>query len=116
MPYFPPPHPAWECVHPRAAALDDAAVAAAARHSAERETQWSRDLRRMVESDFSEEPPWNEPLGPTRPRGGPNGLVLRHGRIVAEWGDTGRVDMTFSVAKSYLSMLAGLAWDRGLIR
>ena len=36
--------------------------------------------------------------------------------IVAEWGDTARVDMTFSVAKSYLSMLAGLAVDRGLIR
>ena len=36
--------------------------------------------------------------------------------IVAEWGDTAQVDLTFSVAKSYLSILAGLAWDRGLIR
>jgi CubicO group peptidase (beta-lactamase class C family) len=51
-----------------------------------------------------------------RPRGGPNGLVLRGGRIVAEWGDTTQVDLTFSVAKSYLSILAGLAVDRGLIR
>src|SRR5262249_13816894 len=48
--------------------------------------------------------------------GGPNGLVLRGGRIIAEWGETTRVDMTFSVAKSYLAILAGLAWDRGLIR
>ena len=62
------------------------------------------------------QPPWNETLGPVRPRGGPNGLVLRGGQIVAEWGDTSRVDLTFSVAKSYLSILAGLAWDRGLIR
>ena len=69
----------------------------------------------MVASDFAERPPWNETLGPVRPRGGPNGLMLRGGRIVAEWGDTTRVDMTFSVAKSYLSILAGLAWDRGLI-
>ncbi len=69
----------------------------------------------MVRTDFGEEPPWNEPLGPVRPRGGPNGLVLREGRIVAEWGDTGQVDLTFSVAKSYLSILAGLAWDKGLI-
>jgi CubicO group peptidase (beta-lactamase class C family) len=42
--------------------------------------------------------------------------VLRNGYIVAEWGDTRRVDMTFSVAKSYLSTTAGLAFDRGLIR
>ncbi len=55
-------------------------------------------------------------LGPTRPRGGVNGLILRHGYIVAEWGDTRRVDMTYSVTKSYLSTMAGLALDRGLIR
>ena len=33
----------------------------------------------MVASDFGEPPPWNETLGPVRPRGGPNGLVLRSG-------------------------------------
>src|SRR5437016_7885310 len=33
------------------------------RHAAEHETPWSRDLRQMVERDFGEEPPWNEPLG-----------------------------------------------------
>ena len=54
-----------------------------------------RDLAVMVASDFQESPPWNETLGPVRPRGGPNGLVLRGGRIVAEWGDThaGRHDL-----------------------
>ena len=36
-------------------------------------------------------------------------------RRVAEWGDTDREDMTFSVTKSYLSTVAGLAWDDGLI-
>jgi CubicO group peptidase (beta-lactamase class C family) len=34
---------------------------------------------------------------------------------VAEWGDIERVDMTFSVTKSYLSTVAGLAIDKGLI-
>jgi CubicO group peptidase (beta-lactamase class C family) len=106
-----PPHPApW----PRRTARS-AAFAAASRWAAEHETPWSRDLARMVAGDFSERAPWNETLGPVRPRGGPNGLVLKGGEIVAEWGDTSRVDMTFSVAKSYLSILAGLAWDRGLI-
>jgi CubicO group peptidase (beta-lactamase class C family) len=117
MTYFPPPHPApWTTATPVEAGLDPAALAAAARHARECETPWSRDLVLMVTSDFQECPPWNETLGPVRPRGGPNGLVLRGGRIVAEWGETTRVDMTFSVAKSYLAILAGLAWDRGLIR
>jgi CubicO group peptidase (beta-lactamase class C family) len=40
---------------------------------------------------------------------------LRGGAIVAAWGDTARADMTFSVAKSYLAILAGLAWDCGLL-
>ncbi len=115
MPYFPPQHPTWEHRDPDAAGLDPAAIAEAARYAAEHETPWSRDLALMVRSDFGEEPPWNEALGPVRPRGGPNGLVVRKGRIVAEWGDTTQVDLTFSVAKSYLSILAGLAWDRGLI-
>jgi CubicO group peptidase (beta-lactamase class C family) len=117
MPYLPPRSPAaWEYSAPQAAGLDPAAIAAAVRYAGEHETPWSRDLAEVVERDFGEEPPWNEALGPVRPRGGPNGLVLRHGQIVAEWGDTGRIDLTFSVAKSYLSILAGLAFDRGLIR
>ncbi len=55
-------------------------------------------------------------LGPVKNRGGVNGLVIRHGFIVAEWGDTQRVDMTFSATKSYLSTCVGLAWDDGLIQ
>ena len=34
---------------------------------------------------------------------------------MAEWGDTRRVDMTFSISKSYLSLIAGLALQDGLI-
>jgi CubicO group peptidase (beta-lactamase class C family) len=48
-------------------------------------------------------------------RGGPNGLIIKNGYIVAEWGDTRRVDMTFSVTKSYLAICVGLAFDRGMI-
>lgn len=117
MSYFPPPQPSlWEKCDPAASGLDLGRIAAAARHAAEHETPWSRDLGHMIENDFGEMPPWNEALGPVQPRGGPNGLILIDGRIAAEWGDTSRADMTFSVAKSYLSILAGLAWERGLIR
>jgi CubicO group peptidase (beta-lactamase class C family) len=116
MSYVPPLYPAWERCEPAAAGLDAEAIAAACRYAAEHETPWRRDLAYMVATDFDEEPPWNETLGLVRPRGGPNGLVVRQGRVVGEWGDTTQVDMTFSVAKSYLSILAGLAFDRGMIR
>ena len=55
-------------------------------------------------------------LGPTKVHGPVTGVVLRHGYLVAEWGEPERVDMTFSITKSFLSTVAGLAWDRGLIR
>jgi CubicO group peptidase (beta-lactamase class C family) len=73
------------------------------------ETPWPRDLRAHLDSGFFEPPPDNEVIGPTAPRGGPNGLVIHRGRRVAAWGDTRQVDMTFSVAKSYLALLAGIA-------
>jgi CubicO group peptidase (beta-lactamase class C family) len=44
-----------------------------------------------------------------------NGVIVRHGYIVAEFGDTAAVDPTYSVAKSYLSTLLGLSLDRGMI-
>jgi CubicO group peptidase (beta-lactamase class C family) len=79
------------------------------------ETPWPRDLRAHLESGFFEPPPHNEVLGPIRPRGGPNGMVLLRGEVVARWGDTQQVDFTFSAAKSYLSLLAGIALADGLI-
>ncbi len=79
------------------------------------ETPWPRDLRAHLESGFFEPPPHNELLGPIHPRGGPNGLILKDGSVVAHWGDTRQMDFTFSVAKSYLSLLAGIAVADGLI-
>jgi CubicO group peptidase (beta-lactamase class C family) len=79
------------------------------------ETPWPRDLRAHLESGFFEPAPDNAILGPIPARGGPNGLVLRDGAVVARWGNTQQVDPTFSVAKSYLAMLAGIAHGDGLI-
>lgn len=100
---------------PATLGLDAAALAEAARFAQAHETPWPRDLRAHLESGHFEPPPDNAILGPVAPRGGPAGIVLRHGRVVAAWGDTRRADMTFSVAKSYLSLLAGLALGDGLI-
>jgi CubicO group peptidase (beta-lactamase class C family) len=110
------PGTAWERIAPEAAGFDAAALESAVGFAAEHETAWPRDLRAHLEAGCFEPPPWNAILGPVRPRGGPNGLVLRRGRIVAAWGDTGQVDMVFSVAKSCLGVLTGLALADGLIR
>jgi CubicO group peptidase (beta-lactamase class C family) len=48
-------------------------------------------------------------------RAATNGLIIRHGYIVAEFGDTLRPDPTYSVAKSMLSTVTGIALQAGLI-
>ena len=60
-------------------------------------------------------PPWNRLYGPVSPRGPVSGVIRQGGEIVARWGEPDRADYTFSVAKTYLAMLAGVASDRGLI-
>jgi CubicO group peptidase (beta-lactamase class C family) len=117
MTRYPTPGP-WQDAEPQALGFDPGALAAAAAFAMEAETPWPRDLSSGLNADpASNEPaPWNEVLGPTRDRGAPNGLLIRHGQCVARWGDTTRVDMTYSVAKSYLAILAGVALREGLIR
>lgn len=74
----------------------------------------SRDLRQAILKGFQHEP-YHSLLGPTKRRGGPAGMILKDGYIIAKWGDTKRVDMTFSVTKSFLSTTALVARDRNLI-
>ncbi len=112
----PPPHgTSWPEATADVAGLNWMWLEEAARFASENEVQWPNDLRLHLESGFFEPPPFNEILGPIRPRGEPNGLVLRAGYKVVSWGDTAQVDFTFSAAKSYLSLLAGIAVMDGLI-
>ncbi len=117
MLYF-PTQSDWQTIDATDAGMDGEKLSAAVAFAETAETPWPRDLSKGLAAGTAtrEPPPWNEVLGPTRDRGGPNGLILRGGRIVAEWGDTQRVDMTFSIAKSYFSILTGVAVARGLIR
>ena len=61
--------------------------------------------------EFAHEP-FPEPLGPFKDRGEPTGIIVRRGYLVAEWGEPHRVDLTYSVTKSFVSSVVGLAWDR----
>jgi CubicO group peptidase (beta-lactamase class C family) len=105
----------WQTRTPAAAGWDAAALDHAIAYAVASENPATKDLAVDVALTFSREP-YSSLIGPTKPRGALSGLVVHHGFIVAEWGDTGRVDMTFSVTKSFLSTVVGLAWQRGLIR
>ena len=114
-PYFPAPGDRWETRVPAAVGLDPDRVAKAVAFAQRHEIAWSRDLRAQIAKDVANEP-YPKVLGEAKERGGPAGMIVRHGYIAAEWGDAERVDMSFSLAKSYLSTLAGLALDRGLLK
>jgi len=72
------------------------------------------DLEQAILKGFEREP-FHKILGPVKERGGPAGMIIKNGYVIAEWGNVKRVDMTFSVTKSYLSTIAGLASDAHLI-
>ncbi len=110
----------WEKVPDGAAGVKPDRLREAVAFVEAHESPWPRsfyypDGRYVGIVEWNEIGPWSDIVGPVVPRGGPAGLVLSGGRIVAEWGDTSRCDMTFSIAKSYLAILAGLAVDDGLI-
>jgi CubicO group peptidase (beta-lactamase class C family) len=100
--YFPPAGQ-WAHQSPAEAGLDPAALAAAVAYAQSHETERARDF-----SD--QEATFGTLLGsmPTR-RAQTNGIVVYQGHVVAEFGDTSAVDPTYSVAKSMLATVAGVA-------
>ncbi|WP_372975246.1 serine hydrolase domain-containing protein [Muriicola sp.] len=112
--YFPDRNAVWTTRSPEKMNMDATAVNDAVKFAMNNEYSGSRDLRIAILKGFEREP-FHEILGPTKKRGGPAGMILKNGYLVTSWGDIGRVDMTFSVTKSFLSTVAGLADDRQLI-
>ncbi|MDQ6638729.1 MAG: beta-lactamase family protein [Pseudomonadota bacterium] len=97
--------------------LNDAATFAQAH-----EVRWPRDPAAALAPN---ETPWgvhhDDPApfdrlrGPVHSRGPQSGVVRQHGEEIASWGEPARADLTFSVAKTYLALLAGIAQGRGLL-
>jgi CubicO group peptidase (beta-lactamase class C family) len=81
----------------------------------EHETPWSREPGESFGIHQLDPPPWNRLLGPVHARGPVSGTVRIDGKNVASWGEPARADLTFSIAKTYLALLAGVAHDRGLL-
>jgi len=111
--YF-PDRGEWKSKSAKSLGFDQQKLEKAIQFAIDNEYSGSRDLRIAILNGFKAEP-FHTILGPTKKRGGPAGLIIKNGYIAAQWGDVERVDMTFSVTKSYLSTLAGVAADHKLI-
>jgi len=112
--YFPEYQAEWKTASATSGAFTEASLQAAVDFAIKHEYTGSRDLRQAILKGFEREP-YHHIAGPTKKRGGPAGMILKNGYLVTSWGDTQRVDMTFSVTKSFLSTTAGLAVDAGII-
>jgi CubicO group peptidase (beta-lactamase class C family) len=111
--YFPDAD--WQIKKPEELKMSKKWLDSAITFALNNENKVERDLRIANMKSYSREPGYKI-IGPMKERGGPAGLVIKNGFIVAQWGDVNRVDMTFSATKSYLSTIAGLAIDQGLIK
>jgi CubicO group peptidase (beta-lactamase class C family) len=87
-------------------------------HAQAHEMPWPRDpaadpARWGVHHE--DPPPFDRLRGPVHPRGPQSGVVWQLGCERAAWGEPDRADLTFSVAKTYLALLAGVAQRDGLL-
>ncbi len=112
--YFPDRYPQWETRKASEFGISDQMLTQAVSFAEDNEYSGPRDLRRAILKGFEREP-YHKITGPTKKRGGPAGIILKDGYLVKQWGEITRVDMTFSVTKSFLSTTTALAWDQGLI-
>jgi CubicO group peptidase (beta-lactamase class C family) len=93
--------------------LEDAVAFAVAN-----EIDWARDPAADPARwgiHLQDPPPWNVLRGPVHARGPCSGTIVHRGRELAAWGEPDRADLTFSVAKTYLAILAGVAHGAGLL-
>jgi len=104
----------WERKSPTSFGIDATKINQIIDSTATFEYKGPKDLSQAILKGFEREP-YHKILGPVKERGGPAGMIIKDGYVIAEWGDTKRVDMSFSVTKSYLSTIAGLALGEGLI-
>jgi len=79
------------------------------------ETPWSRDASPPWGIHEVDPPPYNRLYGPVHGRGPVSGVIFHKHVMLAEWGQPRKADLTFSVAKTYLALLAGIAFDQGLL-
>jgi hypothetical protein len=114
-PYYPERFD-WQTRKPGELGFDAAKLDAAVQVSIASESRGPKDLGELLATTFGRNEPYDSVIGPVGTRAGLNGLIIKNGFVVAEWGETTKPDMTFSVTKSFLSTVVGLMWQKGLIK
>ncbi len=109
-----PPAGSWEHRSASSVGIDSAKLQEAIAFAMASESKNPRDLELNHYMTFGREP-FGQAIGPIAPRGPATGIIVRHGYIVAQWGNPDAVEMTHSVTKSLLSSVVGVAVDRGII-
>jgi CubicO group peptidase (beta-lactamase class C family) len=106
----------WQRRTPEQVGMDGAKIDAAIKYAVANENPAFKDLALDQATTFGAREPFDTIIGPLKERGALNGLIVRNGYIVADWGETSRVDVTHSVTKTFLTTVAGLAVQKGLIK
>ncbi len=104
--------PGHEGAYPGGA--DREAIAGAVRRQAARQTGGIEDIAGYCAAhnlDVSH----RDLLGPLLPGRGAAGVVVHRGWVIGQWGDPAMPEMAFSATKTMLSLVAGLAFDDGLL-
>jgi len=108
-PTYYPPLAQWQRKSPDELGMDTAKLQQAIEYAQAHESTW--DFQKDQVRTFG------RVLGPLpKQRAATNRIILRHGYIVAEFGDTKSNDPVYSVAKSFLSTVCGFAVAQGLIQ
>src|SRR5262245_62607751 len=82
----------WQHRRPEDVGMNAALVAEAVKAATSQEISWSRDLVVAHAVTYGAEP-FDDLIGPLKPRGPVSGLIVHNGYIVAEFGEPQRVDV-----------------------
>lgn len=113
--YYPGTWGNWDTKSPQEVGFNADSIKKLIEYAQSMETTNPRNMEINHYQTFGREP-FGDGVGPFKERGDQTGIIIKNGYIVAEWGEPYRVDMTHSVAKSFLSSTIGIAYDKGLIR
>ena len=112
--FYYPPAGNWQTQTPAQLGLNEQAIKQTISFAQAHEVKSSRNGELSQFQSFGKEP-FSEAVGPLTDRGGSSGLIICKGYLVAQWGESNRVDIVNSVTKSFLSTIVGVAVDHGLI-
>ncbi|MFM1968939.1 MAG: hypothetical protein RL152_316, partial [Bacteroidota bacterium] len=113
-PYFPSASQ-WEKKSANDVGMDSILLEKAIQFAVEHETKVPKDQEMAQIVNFYKEP-FSDAVGPFATRKSSSGVIIRKGYIISSWGDIDYSEQTNSVTKSFLSVVVGLAVDKGLIR